>query len=590
MSRGKRAATVYLLVILLFLGLALVYTRPLAAEPADHVSGNSNDMLLNIYIVGWTSHTLGINLLDFFNTTMFYPNSNTLVYTDPQVMTSIIALPAFWLTGNLVLAYNWVFIFSFVLGALGAFLLVDHLVGDRLAALAGSLLFGFPLYKLAHITQIQLLLTGFIPLAFLCLHLYTERAKARYAVLFGLFTVCVFLSSWGYGFFFAFAALVYLFVLAVLRRKQVIRALAGRSGPGPRRAVIRWLGVLVAVSIVAGVVLAPLALPYLRAQKRDPNFKRSLAEVDAFGADVEDFLVASPTSLVWGSATKHFYTDPSRGAGPPERALFTGLIPLALAVLGIVFLARRRDRNSRFLLWFYVVLGVLGAVLALGPSLHLFGHHYAIFMPYRLLYHLFPGFKSIRTPSRMIVLTVLSLSVLGGFGIARIREMLSGRASRAVWLAVAAGVVVLLGLEMMSTSVPAVAVPPARASFPPAYRWLATREGDAPTAVLPFGADIANATQMEAWRLYYNTANWKKTVNGYSGYTPASYAEAMTATAGFPSPDSLAFLRRLTVRYALVEGDRYDRTVIERTLELARADPDFHLVGVFDNDYLFELR
>ncbi len=52
MSRGKRAATVYLLVILLFLGLALVYTRPLAAEPADHVSGNSNDMLLNIYIVG----------------------------------------------------------------------------------------------------------------------------------------------------------------------------------------------------------------------------------------------------------------------------------------------------------------------------------------------------------------------------------------------------------------------------------------------------------------------------------------------------------------------------------------------------------
>ena len=591
MNRRKKIVIVYLIVIMLFTLIAVAYTRPLVGKAGDHVLGNSGDLLLNIYIISWTSRTLGSNPLNLFNTTMFYPNSNTLAYTDHQILNSLMALPVLAVTHNQVFAYNFLVILTFILGALGGFLLVDHLVHDKLAAFVGGIIFVLPMYKLAHIEHTNLLATWPIPLAFLFLHLYTEKKKPLYAFLFSVFTIAVFLSAWSYGFFFAFAVFIYLVALGIVKRRKVKEVLLRRVDVRERRSVYRWVVVLVAAFLLIIMAVIPFAVPYLKVSKQDPDFQRRIHDVDVFSADVRDYVTAPPTNWAWGAITRPFREGTDRPSGPPERALFPGLLPLLLALGGLVYLIKKRTPKNRFTLAFYVSLLVISAILSFGISFYFFGRHYDFYMPYRLLYHFFPGFKSVRTPTRMIILVLLAMAVLGGFGVKWLREKLRGRLSKRVALLIVVALLVLLTGEMMSHNIPTPLVPSSKAEWPAVYRWMATREGDAPTVVLPLGTiNTLSATQLEPWRVYYNTANWKKMVNGYSGYTPKSYLEAMVATSGFPSETSLEFLRNLKVEYVIVEGDKYDRLTVEKTLDWAKQDSRFHLEKVFDHDYVFQLR
>lgn len=233
--------------ILLFIGLALAYTRPLATGASGHVLlATGGDTLFNIYVISWTAHAMRYNPLGLFDTTMFYPSRDTLAFSDHEFTSALIAMPVLALTGNGVLGFNFVLFLSFIISALGAFVLVRHLTGDWLAAFAAGAVFGFPLYKIGHLNQIQLLSTGLIPLALLFLHLLEERRKARYALLFSICAVLLFWQVWSYGFYLAYATFVFLVVLAVLQRKRISAFARSRPWKSERRAILKWSVVVVA--------------------------------------------------------------------------------------------------------------------------------------------------------------------------------------------------------------------------------------------------------------------------------------------------------------------------------------------------------
>lgn len=234
-------------------------------------------------------------------------------------------------------------------------------------------------------------------------------------------------------------------------------------------------------------------------------------------------------------------------------------------------------------------------MLCLGVTLYVGGRRLGVPMPYRLLYYLFPGFKSIRTPARMFVLVLLALSVLAGFGVKWIRESLRGRGRALAGVVVAVVLVAALAVEMMPAAIHGRALP-RREEFPPVYGWLATLEGDVSTVVLPLPrsdspdtVDKQSYFQLEPPRLYYNTANWKDMVNGYSGYLPFSYYEAAYATRDFPSDESVEFLRRMKVMYVVMDGTRYSHTTRFFALNRPRKDRRFKLVKKFDRTYVFSL-
>lgn len=576
MSNRSKTVAIYALVLVLFTLLTLFYTRPLVREAGDHtMRENTGDTLFNVYVLSWNAHSLKTNPFNLFNATLFYPNRYTLAYSDNEFMSSLIALPVLAITGNGVLGFNFVILTSFILSAFGAYLLVWHLTRDRYGAFAAGLVFGFSTWRLAHISHMQLLSAEFLPLALLCLHLFTERKKPLWAFLFAVFSIAVFWTVWSYGFYLVLAVLLYLVVLAVMQRERLISVARRRARVEERRVVYRWVGLLAASFVLIGLVLAPFIVPYLKAAKLNPNFQRDISEVSQYSADVSDFLVAPPQSLVWGSATSPLRPNPYKRGNQSERSLFPGLAAVLLSVAGLVYLAGRgRDRRERFALAFYLTLLVVGAVMCLGVTLYFFGHGVNLPMPYKFLYKFFPGFKAIRTPARIFVLCMLSLAVLSGFGVKWLREKLSWRLGAIAVGAILVTLIALMVVEVLPTGIEMRPVQ-TRKQFPAVFGWMATRPGDSPTIVLPLtpydprspsGMNDLVFAAMEPQRDYYNTANWKKMLNGYSGYVPVSYKEAVKAESDFPSGEAIRFLRRKKVKYVILEGRRYDRARLELML------------------------
>ena len=60
------------------------------------------------------------------------------------------------------------------------------------------------------------------------------------------------------------------------------------------------------------------------------------------------------------------------------------------------------------------------AWLSLGPSPTSMGRPLDLASPYRVLYDVVPGFDGVRVPARFWMVGLLALSVLGGFGAARL--------------------------------------------------------------------------------------------------------------------------------------------------------------------------
>jgi hypothetical protein len=573
-----------LIILVVFLLLTCVFTRPIITR-GDHATyKDPYDPTLGAWTLTWDYKAMTSNPLNLFNANIFYPNPYTLAYSENQFTTALIATPLMAVTGNPVQTANYMLIFNFFLCALGAYLLVKHLTGNRAAAFVAGVAFTFAAPRLSHMGHLQLAAAGWIPLCLLFLHKYGEEGGWSNAALAALFFVLQTLATWYYGIMLAVAVLLFLLVRLIMNRRGF---------------TLRWVGTLVAAFLVAGALIVPFAIPYLKVQSKDPRFVRSKQEVEMFSADVRDFVVASQENLLWGNITSGLReTTMSRG-GQTERSLFPGLLLLVLGIAGAVILFIQGLGRERFYVRFYVTLAAVAAVLCLGTRLNFFGHSLNIPMPYDLLYYVFPGFRVIRVPPRFIILVLLSLAVLSAFAVRALLSWLTARKGAPVAALALAGIVALLLVDLMSISLPMFRVP-LKDEFPPVYSWLEHQPGQAPTAEIPF-ANYDPVTfkaglqyestwiSREAIRTYYSTLHWKKTVNGYSGFIPNTYYEAVKATADFPSGKAVGFLKRLGTKYVIVHGDEIDGATLERVFEYSRRHADFRPVTSFGTDYVYRL-
>jgi len=105
-------------------------TWPVARGLAHDVPADFGDPLLNIYLMSWTATHLGRG---WWNAAFFYPHPLALAYSDHLLPLSLQALPVFRATGNPILAYNLVFLTTFVLSGVGAYLLAREFTRSRAA-------------------------------------------------------------------------------------------------------------------------------------------------------------------------------------------------------------------------------------------------------------------------------------------------------------------------------------------------------------------------------------------------------------------------------------------------------------------------
>ena len=274
------------------------------------------DPLLNAWILGWDADRLRHGLSGLWTAPPFYPYPDTLAYSEHLLGIAVPLAPIYWLTGNAVLLYNVALIGSFALAGIGMYLLARDLTGRRDAAVLAALAFMWCPNRAPHVTHLQVLMNGWMPIALWALHRYFATGSRRALAGFAAAFVVQGLSN-GYFLFFLAVPVAIVAIVELVRHRDRLATHALH---------------LAAAAIVIGLAIAPVAATYLRV-KRDQGLSRTRGDAVQFGARPADYVTVSHQPRLWSKVLPI-------GAG--EKELFPGLVVIVLA-LGVLVPAMRRD-------------------------------------------------------------------------------------------------------------------------------------------------------------------------------------------------------------------------------------------------------
>ena len=507
--------------VLGFSVLAIALTWP-QARHLDSVP-DMGDPLFSIWRIAWVSHQIVRNPLRLFDGNMFYPERLTLTYSDSVIVPALMSAPLFWIGIHPVLIYNLLLLSGFVFSGVTMFVFVRALTGRIDAAVIAGALFALYPYRYEHYPHLELEMTMWMPLCLWALHRTLARGRLRDGLATGLTFALQMLSSLYYGLFLA------LYLIPVGGALWLARGRPGR----PLRA-------LAAGAALAAVLVAPVIYAYTanRAMVGD----RGAPAVQFYSAEGPDYVKPHFRSLLYGRWSE---------GGHPERQLFPRIMPVVLAAtalwppLSVVRIAY-----------------ALALVVAVDGSFGLNGGYYP------LLYTYVGPYRGLRVPARFSMLVGLTLSLLAGYGAARLL---------ARWprhrLALTA---VLLGLIMLE-AMPRMPLERVWRNPPPIYATIAGEPAavlaEFPMPTVPLGYFF------DTRYLYFSTFHWHPIVNGNSGYFPKSYEELTKHEADFPSDSSVEYLRTRGVDYVAVHGAFIDREKFQRIVATLDARHDMPLVA-----------
>lgn len=530
-----------------YLGVALALFWPLPLRLTTHMLGDPfGDPLLNAWILGWDADRLAHGLRGLWDAPVFHPFRDTLAWSEHLLGIAVFVAPAYWLTESVVFTYNLALIGSVVLAGLGMYLLAFEITGSRPASWLAGVMFASLPYRIAHLTHLQVLMAGWMPLALLGLHCYFRTGSRRALAGFAAAFLLTALSNGYYLFFLAVpAAIVTAWHVAERRRSEA--------------PVVQVVGGLALATVAVVIVLSPVAAAYLRV-KEAHGFTRTRGEMVLYSARPADYARVSPDTPRLGGLLAQ---------GEPERQLFPGFVVVLCAAAGIA-----AWRGQRFV-GLYVVIGVTGFLLSLGPEPAI-GEFRLSRGPYDLLLAL-PGVGGLRVPARFAMIVHLALCVLAAIGAATLARMVSGRVLKA-----AIAVLTVFVLAEGRPQVPLVPTTRALSLAEGAYRWLATQPAGA-VLELPAGGTRETVRYMAGTLVHRHPI-----VNGYSGYGSAlqdlfagppslepSHAEALLGAAA-----------AVGVRYVLVHEYLYeDRAYGARLAAALRAASPRLVRAVRDFDF-----
>ena len=512
--------------LLVYVVAAAVMTWPLVLHPSALIGApvGPGDPFLYLWTLGWGMHAVLHDPMSLvtgavFNANIFHPAAGTLSYSDHLLLQSVLLSPLYAITGDVTLCYNVLLLASLVASALAMHAFVREVVGTSGGAYLAGLVWGFGSFRFAHLLHVQLQALYFLPLTFLFLHRLLAGRRMKDAIGLGVVLGLQAVSSVYYAVIGGVGLLCAGVVLAVS---------IGR----------RWDGVLVrrlVVSLaVAGVLVLPLAIVYLRVQQSE-GFGRNLDEASRGAAYASSYLQVPSGNVIYGRTDLlRDHREPARGAPPrtgPERELFPGFTITLLAAFGMWWGWRG---GSRPLVLSMSVVLVLGFVLSLGPdgirSLYAGLHRYVF------------GFQAIRAPARFAVLVFFGLSTLAALAWRELQAR-TRVTSRSALRILPFAVIVATALELLHIPVALAAAPPLRTDV---GQWLREQREPGAVVVLPITIDVENTPAM-----VQSLEHRRPLLNGYSGQRPAFYPSLVDALSAFPSDEALLTLLESDVRFVV---------------------------------------
>ena len=466
------------------------------------------DPLLSMWRLAWIAHQLPRDPRHLFDANIFWPEQNTLAYSDATLLQGLIAAPAVWLGVPVVVVYNLLVLGSFVFAGSTAFALARSMAGSWIGAMIAGIVFAFAAYRWDHYIHLELLWSGWMPLVLLTLHRTLQSARFRDGLAFGALFVAQTWSSIYYGVMF----------VAVLVVTAPLMAWASAAASFRRLALALSAGAL---------VTAVLVLPYLQPYRaaRAVLGERADGETALYSAGPRHYLASAPGSVLYGSTAEW---------GRHEKRLFPGMIAVGLAAVALWPPIGRKH---------LMLLG--GLVVAIDLSAGTGGVLFPV-----LREHVLP-FRGLRAPARAAQIALLFLGLLAAIGWARLEQRVSSPRARRL----AGAATIALALAECAQWPQSLRPVPVEAS--PVYAWLAGAPRG-PVLEMPLPPD--NQPQLRNPEFQFqSTFHWQPIVNGYSGNFPESYFRTTAALRAFPSEEGVTRLRAIGVRHVVLHEAGWGR-------------------------------
>ncbi len=520
--------------------LAVVHTWPLATAPGRLSRNDNNDAQLNEWIMAWVAHQLPRSPLHLFEANIFFPAHDTLAFSEPLIVPALLGAPIRWAGGSPVLVMNLMVIAGFALTAFAGFVLLYRWSGDPIAGLLTGATFAFNTHTLTRLPHVQALHLYGLPLVLLATDRLLSTHRTRDAVWLAVWMAVLAYTS---GYLAVFGAVI-------IGTALLVRLPHGLRGAG------KVLPMFALAAGLTAIAVAPLWAPYHRVAV-DYGMVRSLDNVAEYSASLKGYLTAAGTihASTW---SRSFFRD-------PVDSFFPGVVVIALTMVALWRLrplpqstaAHSGTLPGERVLMLLAITGV-GLILSLGTRTPVYGW----------LYRVFPPMHGLRAAARFGNLFLLGMSALAGLGLASLRVRYPGRRS----LAVAIALLAVANVEAL------------RAPFdyrrfdgvPGIYRLL-TSEPRVVLAEVPFYPRQAVFENGEY--VLNSTAHWRPLMNGYSGYTPASYTAYADVFWYFPREEAIQAMRHAGVTHVMVHPARFGPEADQVVAALA-GRRDFELMAV----------
>ncbi|MBI3494058.1 MAG: hypothetical protein HY047_20110 [Acidobacteria bacterium] len=637
-----------------YLVAAIVMTWPLVTIMNRRIAGDMGDPLFNCWVLLWTGGQLlralhgDLSALShYWDANIFYPAPLTLAYSEHLTPQMLQILPLLAATDNVILCYNVLLLGTFVLSGLGMYLLVRELTGQPLAAFLAGLAFAFAPYRIDQYTHLEVVSSQWMPFALYGFRRFFVTSRLR-PLVGGAVALLAQALSCGYymAYFTPFAAAYCVYEMAArgtLGDRRTWRALVvagaavlivvalflrpyfharaigevGVRDPGDIQqfsadtrafATIssssRLLGTLVRsmprnenqgfpgftilafATVAIGFGLARAVTGARQPGDQLPWGRRALAltlatAVVALALLLANVLVTGALSPVLSSVITIRHDAGTR--------LFGGTAVAIVALLLVSPWVRRVARGTRgSAVGFFACAAVAAALMSLGPVMYANGRRIGPGL-YSVFYRWIPGFDGLRVVSLNFMLVALFLAVLAGLGAAALGTRWRG-AGRAL---VALGMVAILAESWSVPTAandrlpaPGYAWPPREiADVPQVYRAIRGLPAETVVAEFPFGA-----VAYEIRYVFYSGYHRRRIVNGYSGFSPASYARLVPLLSHIPAgADAWQALLSSGATHAIVHETAFlDQDGVEVSEWLRRSGA--REIAVAQSDRVFQLR
>ena len=354
-----------------FVALAMVMTWPLVMV-LPRALAFPGDPYINTWILDWDWYATFHQPLSLFDANIFYPARYSLAYSENLFGIALLLFPLRALGVGPITAYNVAMLAGFALSGFSAYLLGRYLSGSAVAGICAGIFYAFVPFRFTHLSHVQHVWGGTIPLMLLALLRYRDRPTWRRAAVFGaafLFNGLVNMH------WLLFGSVAIVMTIAILRPRIVPLATA---------------------LLVAALLLVPFIVPYLSAAKMY-GMRRGWRETKGYSARASDWMVSN--------FHNHLYAPLRNPSIDPERWLFPGALSLLVSIAAV----RTRHRRHLALSLAWILLGFFGSL----------GLHFVL---HRFLFLHVPGFRGIRVPARWAMIAYAGLSMTIALAVAALAE------------------------------------------------------------------------------------------------------------------------------------------------------------------------